>query len=65
MCFYCVSVCEYEGRFYENGEDFRPPGGGPCVQCTCKVKRTHTLGVKRAIVNTVYSNVNLHAKVNI
>ncbi|TRY57862.1 hypothetical protein DNTS_017658 [Danionella cerebrum] len=28
--------CGYEGRVYEDGEEFRPPGGGPCIQCTCK-----------------------------
>lgn len=49
----CFAACEYEGRVYENGKEFRPPGGGPCIQCLCKVKHRHTL--KRATVNSVSS----------
>ncbi|XP_051725443.1 kielin/chordin-like protein [Ctenopharyngodon idella] len=36
QCCTTCHMCEYEGRFYENGADFRPPGAGPCVQCICK-----------------------------
>ncbi|XP_016099501.1 kielin/chordin-like protein [Sinocyclocheilus grahami] len=36
QCCPTCNTCEYEGRVYENGEDFRPPGGGPCIQCLCK-----------------------------
>ncbi|XP_056333779.1 kielin/chordin-like protein [Danio aesculapii] len=36
QCCSTCNTCEYEGRIYEDGEDFRPPGGGPCVLCTCK-----------------------------
>ncbi|KAF4101146.1 hypothetical protein G5714_017578 [Onychostoma macrolepis] len=36
QCCPTCNTCEYEERVYENGEEFRPPGGGPCIQCLCK-----------------------------
>ncbi|XP_051512067.1 kielin/chordin-like protein isoform X2 [Myxocyprinus asiaticus] len=36
QCCPSCDMCEYEGRIYENGKEFRPPGGGPCLQCICK-----------------------------
>ncbi|KAL1257116.1 hypothetical protein QQF64_012661 [Cirrhinus molitorella] len=36
QCCPTCNTCEYEGRVYEDGEDFRPPGGGSCIQCSCK-----------------------------
>ncbi|XP_043120875.1 kielin/chordin-like protein isoform X2 [Puntigrus tetrazona] len=36
QCCPTCNACEHEGRVYENGEEFRPPGGGPCIQCSCK-----------------------------
>ncbi|KAK7160533.1 hypothetical protein R3I93_008242 [Phoxinus phoxinus] len=36
QCCPTCHMCKYEGRIYEDGEEFRPPGGGPCLQCTCK-----------------------------
>ncbi|XP_073706315.1 kielin/chordin-like protein [Garra rufa] len=36
QCCPTCNTCEHEGRVYRNGEEFRPPGGGPCIQCSCK-----------------------------
>nr|XP_055029771.1 kielin/chordin-like protein isoform X2 [Misgurnus anguillicaudatus] len=36
QCCPSCDMCEYEGRIYEDGREFRPPGDGPCFQCTCK-----------------------------
>ncbi|KAI7802308.1 kielin/chordin-like protein isoform X1 [Triplophysa rosa] len=36
QCCPSCHMCEYEGRVYEDGSVFRPPGDGPCLQCTCR-----------------------------
>ncbi|XP_052437941.1 kielin/chordin-like protein isoform X5 [Carassius gibelio] len=36
QCCPTCNTCEFEGRVYVNGEEFRPPGGGPCIQCLCQ-----------------------------
>ncbi|KAK3570578.1 hypothetical protein QTP86_022525 [Hemibagrus guttatus] len=32
----CLVTCEFERRVYANGEVFKTPGQGPCLECVCE-----------------------------